>query len=129
MTTKHERLTALRNKITDLPWRISRLASTAVQSGERGICSTGGYADNTRPSEDVHEENDANANFIVSSCNELPALLALVRQQHEALEKAKNTLINIEWGDGVPNTYRANAQAAAKDCVVEITAYNEWNII
>ena len=87
MTTISE-YKAMMEGATDAPWAISRRTDTAVSAqGERGICSTGGYADNRRNPDELAKENKCNADFIAASRNIAPSLIRVI----ELAESALNT--------------------------------------
>lgn len=76
---------------TKEPWgRDPRVTMRVVADGDRGVCSTGGFF-NLQRSEEVHDENLANAERIVACVNALSgvpdpaALLGEVRAALEAL--------------------------------------------
>lgn len=86
MTTLSE-YKAMMEGATDAPWVISHRADTAVSANnERGICSTGGYADNTKDPDILYKENKANADFIAASRNIAPSLIRVIELAEEALE-------------------------------------------
>ena len=70
-------------------WFISRHSETGVTAdNERGICSTGGYSDNTRDSGELAKENKSNAEFIAASRNIAPDLIRVIELAEEGLDYA-----------------------------------------
>ena len=71
----------MKMKHTPTPWTINTRASSLVEYGRRSICTCGGYSDGT---EETHDENLANAEFIVKAVNNhyqlLEALEACVKE-------------------------------------------------
>jgi len=61
---------------TPTPWKRNKRASMLIENENRSVASTGGYQDISR-SDEVHNENEANAAFIVKAVN-----------NHESLEHA-----------------------------------------
>lgn len=80
---------------TKEPWgRDPRVAMRVVADGDRGICSTGGFF-NLQRSEEVHDENLANAERIVACVNALsgvPDPGALLGEVREVLDAARAAL-------------------------------------
>ena len=80
-------------KHTKIPWRRNKHASMLVEHKNRSIASTGGYQ-NVSKSEEVHDENEANAAFIVKACNSFYGLL-------EALENVDDFMNGHDDGLGL----------------------------
>ena len=117
MTDKITRLQELSDKATPAPWEVvpnSWAITTIYAPNRQGIvCELNmGEVDEQRFNE-IEPTQEANATIIATTRNELPALLALVKRQHEALTRL---LQNYEM-----TTQDYDIGKAA------ITAYNEWN--
>jgi len=92
MTTIKE-YEAMMEGTTDAPWSISHRADTAVSANNgRGICSTGGYADNTKDPDVLYKENKSNADFIAASRNIAPELIRVIELAEDGLMNAQATL-------------------------------------
>lgn len=88
---------------TPLPWKIGRVDTLVTAADQRGICSTGGYADNRIDSEELAEENRANAAFIVRACNShydlleaLEALMPIAEKMQGKLAGVVEAILNAE---------------------------------
>jgi len=62
-------------KHTDLPWRVSEVALTRIESGDATICSSWVYGRSST-------EEKANAAFIVKACNNHYQLIDALRELH-----------------------------------------------
>lgn len=90
-------LDALHAAATPGPYARHRAASTAVVSAakDQTICSTGGYANNTRDPVELMEELQANADLIVALHNAYPALAAEVRDLRKAVLAAQGLIADL----------------------------------
>lgn len=81
-------LRELCEKATPGPWEVDRVACTHVQSGRRGVASTGGYSTNLEDWEKVKDENEDNAKLIAASRTALPRLLDEVERLRKVVDQA-----------------------------------------
>jgi hypothetical protein len=107
-------VTAEQNKgtpaYTPTPWLISRRSSTAIETGQGMlIASTGGYSDTGRDSEDIHDEQTANAALIVRAVNSHAELL-------EALETLVRFYRENDAAQVIPEWEKARAAIAKARC-------------
>ena len=70
------------SKHTPGPWLIDSRCSTHVVALTRPICSAGGYANNSVPSDDLASENNANARLIAAA----PEMLDMLTEAHNQIE-------------------------------------------
>ncbi|GAB3282985.1 hypothetical protein GCM10027347_59640 [Larkinella harenae] len=76
------------------------MASTE-KTGERLICSSGGYSDNRINGEVLLQENEANAEFIVHACNSYYDLIETLEKAHVRMKNAA-----IVYKDRIPDRYQ-----------------------
>ena len=117
MTTLKE-YKAMMEGATDAPWSISHRADTAVSSNnERGICSTGGYADNRRNPDELAKENKCNADFIAASRNIASDLIRVIELAEEKLAFISDGCL-VPPDGGSPDIY--DYMKAANEALSEI---------
>lgn len=98
-------------KHTPTPWRIDKRCSTLIVAAkDRGICSTGGYSDNSINSEDLLNENKANAELIVRACNSHEALLSALIE----LDQLVSSQYVLEYPAGTFELVRNAIREASK---------------
>ncbi len=64
------------------PWRLHNRSEFSIVSDSFGVATCGGHSDNTRNSEDLYQEQIANARLIAAA----PDLLAALREAYAAME-------------------------------------------
>jgi hypothetical protein len=78
------------SKHTKGPWEVDKIASMHVQSGRRGVCSTGGYSNNQECPIKIEEENQANAHLIAAAPDMLEALEEVLNiKDYDTAEKCE----------------------------------------
>lgn len=90
------------SKYTPGPWEIDRRCNTYIlggRDGRRGICSTGGYSNNTIDPEVLNNTNAANARLIKQAPNLLElceAFVELAPSASVSMAEAEKLLVDLD---------------------------------